>query len=152
MDTVWESEREGFLISTDREKINLEFVHHYLSGESYWASQIPFETVQKSIAGSLCFGIYEGERQVGFARVITDLATYGYLADVFIAEDYRGRSLGTWLIQSIMSHPELQGFRIWQLATRDAHGLYAKLGFGPLEDPGRIMSKKDPEIYKKSRI
>jgi GNAT superfamily N-acetyltransferase len=152
MNTIWESEKEGFLISTEREKIDVEFVHQYLSGKSYWASHIPLETVQKSIAGSLCFGIYEGKSQVGFARVITDQATYGYLADVFITNDYRGRGLGTWLIESIMSHPALQGFRTWQLATRDAHGLYAKFGFRPLEDPGLIMSIRDPEIYTKRPI
>ena len=97
----------------------------------------------------MCFGAYEGDRQLGFARVVTDYATFGYLADVFIDENYRGLGLSKWLVQTIMAHPQLQGFRSWQLATKDAHGLYAQFGFKPLENPERIMRIVVPDIYKK---
>ncbi|MEP7107471.1 MAG: GNAT family N-acetyltransferase [Ferruginibacter sp.] len=138
---------DKFTISTDKDKLNIPYIHQFLS-RSYWAENIPVEIVQKSIEGSLCFGVYDGVYQIGFARVITDKATFGYLADVFIEERYRGKGLAKWLMESIMSHPDLQGFRSWQLGTRDAQGLYAKFGFKPLENPERIMKKYDPEVYK----
>ena len=138
-----------YIISTDNKMLDVEYIHGYLSGKSYWAENIPIETVKKSIAGSLCFGMYDNKKQIGFARVITDNATFGYLADVFIDEDYRGKKLGVWLMEVIMSHPELQGFRNWMLGTRDAHGLYKKFGFKQLEQPERIMRKNDPEAYKR---
>ena len=135
-------------ISTNKEKLDIPFIHRFLS-HSYWAEDIPVDMVKRSIDGSMNFGVYNGSRQVGFARVITDHATFGYLADVFIDENYRGLGLSKWLMQTIMAHPQLQGFRSWQLATRDAHGLYAQFGFKPLENPERIMRIVVPDIYKK---
>ena len=119
--------------------LDIERIQQFLSVESYWSRNIPKETVEKSIEGSLCFGIYHLNQQVGFARVITDYATFGYLADVFILPAFRGKGLGKWLMQCIMTHPEVQGFRSWMLATRDAHGLYSQFGFKALENPERIM-------------
>ncbi len=136
---IYETVKNDLVISTDRSKIDIPFVHDYLSDESYWAKNIPIDIVKKSIEGSLCFGIYHLNKQIGFARVITDHATFGYLADVFIAEKFRGQGLGKWLMRSIMDHPGLQGFRRWMLATKDAQGLYAQFGFKPLDKPERIM-------------
>ena len=136
-----------YSISTAKEKLDIPFIHRFLA-HSYWAENIPFETVQKSIEGSVCFGVYEGNKQIGFARVITDHATFGYLADVFIDENSRGRGLSKWLMEIIMDYPELQGFRSWQLATKDAHGLYARFGFTIPDNPERIMRKVVPDIYK----
>ncbi|MEO5593806.1 MAG: GNAT family N-acetyltransferase [Chitinophagaceae bacterium] len=141
--------KDNYSISSVKEKLDILFIHQFLT-QSYWAENIPMEIVQKSIDGAMCFGVYEGERQIGFARVITDKATFGYLADVFIDENYRGRGLSKWLMQTIMDHPELQGFRSWQLATRDAHGLYAQFGFKQLENPERIMRRTVPDIYRKN--
>ena len=140
--------RKGtFTISTDKTKLDIPYIHLFLA-QSYWAENIPTAIVQKSIDGSVCFGVYDDENQIGFARVITDKATFGYLADVFIDKKYRGRGLSKWLMETIMAHPELQGFRTWQLGTKDAHGLYEKFGFRPLEYPERMMRKNVPDIYK----
>ena len=141
--------RGEIIISTDRACLNLDTVHDFLT-RSYWAKGIPRETVERSIENSLCFGIYDANRQVGFARVISDFATYAYLADVFVIEDYRGRGLANWLMECIVAHPALQGLRRWTLATRDAHGLYAKFGFTPLRAPDRWMERHDPEVYARS--
>jgi N-acetylglutamate synthase-like GNAT family acetyltransferase len=135
-----------FLISTDRSRLDLDVIHRFLT-RSYWASGIPRETIARSIDNSLCFGVYDGRNQIGFARVISDFATFAYVADVFIDEHYRERSLGKELMASIMAHPDLQGLRRWNLATRDAHGLYAQFGFKPLENPARMMEIADPKIY-----
>lgn len=129
-----------FTVSTDKSQLDIPMIHHYLSKESYWAMNIPLNLVMKSIEGSFCFGVYEEVKQVGFARVITDLATYAYLADVFIIPSSQGKGLGKMLMKAIMEHPDMQGFRRWMLATRDAHGLYAQFGFTPLEKPERIMA------------
>ena len=139
-----------FLISTDRAKLDLDVIHGFLT-HSYWAEGIPRETVIRAIENSLCFGVYNGAEQVGFARVISDFATYAYLADVFILEPYRERGLGKELIASVMAHPELQGLRRWSLGTRDAHGLYAQFGFTALDNPSRMMEIADPEVYLRSR-
>ncbi|MCW3093898.1 MAG: N-acetyltransferase [Ferruginibacter sp.] len=139
--------KEKFTISTDQSRLNVLYIHQFLE-RSYWAQNIPLGTVKKSIEGAVCFGVYDGEKQVGFARVITDKATFGHLADVFIDESYRGLGLSKWLVETIMNHPDLQGFRSWQLGTRDAHGLYAKFGFRALENPERMMRKHDPDVYK----
>ena len=144
-----ETSKGNFTISTDNAHLDVAYIHQFLS-HSYWAENIPLSIVQKSIDHSLCFGVYENKRQVGFARVVTDFATFGYLADVFIDEAYRGRGLSKWLMDVIMGHPQLQGFRSWQLATRDAHGLYARHGFKIPDNPGRIMRKVVPDIYKNS--
>ncbi len=136
---MYEAIEKDFIISTDKSKLDIELVHHYLCNESYWAKNIPLDIVEKSIAGSLCFGLYHHDEQAGFARVITDQATFGYLADVFILEKFRGKGLSKWMMKEIMSHPDLQGFRRWMLATRDAQKLYAQFGFEPLDKPERIM-------------
>ena len=140
--------RGDYLISTDKRLLDLSVIHGFLA-ESYWAAGIPLEVVVRSIEHSLAFGLYHGERQIGFARVVTDYATFAYLADVFVLEEFRGRGLGEWLIEAVMSHAELQGLRRWMLATRDAHGLYRKSGFEDLKRPASIMEKTRPDIYKK---
>lgn len=137
---------DGFAISTDPTRLDRALIHSFLAS-SYWAGGIPRETVDRSIEGSLCFGLYENGRQVGFARVISDYATFAYLADVFILESHRGRGLATRLMESILAHPKLQRLRRWMLVTRDAHPLYRKVGFRDLEHPERIMEKTFPGIY-----
>ncbi len=136
---IYTEAKNGFTLSTDKKRLDIACIHRYLSGESYWCKNVPLEIVQKSIEGAVCVGVYDGSEQVGFARVVTDHATFGYLADVFILPAYRGKGLGKWLMQFIMAHPQLQGFRNWMLATKDAHGLYAQFGFKPLENPERYM-------------
>ncbi|MEO6733255.1 MAG: GNAT family N-acetyltransferase [Ferruginibacter sp.] len=143
-----EKQKGPLNISTDKAKLNIPYIHQFLT-QSYWAENIPIEIVAKSIEGSVCFGVYDGENQIGFARVITDKAIFGHLADVFIDENYRGQGISKWLMENIMTHPDLQGFRTWTLGTRDAHGLYAKFGFIPVDNPERMMRKYDPEVYKK---
>ncbi len=133
--------KEGFEISTDKSKLDIDTIHHYLSKESYWAKNIPFELIEKSIEGSICFGVYHNSRQVGFARMITDCATFGYLADVFIIDEYRGKGLSKWLMEVIINYPPFQPLRRWMLATRDAHWLYEQFGFTPLDRPERIMQR-----------
>ncbi len=145
-----EHRRGEFLVSTDPVRLDIEFIHAFLSN-SYWAAGIPREVVERSIANSLCFGVYEGDRQVGFARVITDYATFAYLADVFIIESHRGRGLSKFLMECIMNHPRLQNFRRFTLATLDAHGLYSKFGFEPPANPARFMEIFRPEVYKRPR-
>jgi GNAT superfamily N-acetyltransferase len=138
--------RGAYVISTDTARVDVDVVHGYLA-RSYWASGISRDVVERSIAGSLNFGVYRGDAQVGFARVITDYATFGYLADVFVLEAHRGQKLGVWLIETVMAHPRLQGFRVWRLATKDAHGLYEKYGFRALAHPERMMEIVDPAVY-----
>jgi len=139
-----EYSKADFVISTDPARLDLEVIFGYLSS-SYWAANRPKEVVARSLKHSLCFGVYEGERQVGFTRIITDYATYAYLCDVFVLEEYRGKGLGKWLISVVTEHPELQGLRRWSLATRDAHGLYSKVGFTELKAPERWMEKFQAE-------
>jgi N-acetylglutamate synthase-like GNAT family acetyltransferase len=140
-----------FLISTDRSKLDVDVIHGFLA-RSYWAEGIPRQTVMRSIDNSLCFGVYDNARQIGFARVISDFATYAYVADVFILEPYRERGLGKELMASIMAHPDLQGLRRWSLGTRDAQGLYAQFGFKPVVNTRArtVMEIVDPEIYSRS--
>jgi len=145
-----EWKRDGFTVSTEKEKLDRGVIHEFLRG-SYWAKGIPRELVDRSIENSLCFGLYDGEALVGFARVITDSATFGYLADVFVLESHRGRGLATWFMEVITAHPDLQGIRRWLLATADAHGLYRKVGFTALSKPERIMEKLLPDAYGASR-
>lgn len=143
-----EWKRGRFTISTDREKLDRGMIHEFLAG-SYWAKGIPREVVDHSIEGALCFGLFEYGRQVGFARVITDSATFAYLADVFVLESHRGQGLATWLMESILAHPSLQGLRRWMLVTRDAHPLYRRVGFRDLAHPERIMERTFPGIYER---
>jgi GNAT superfamily N-acetyltransferase len=133
-------------ISTDPARIDAVMVHEFLTN-SYWAKGIPLETVQLSIENSIPFGVYHGQQLVGFARIISDRATFAYLADVFVLPSHRGRGLSRWLMECIVSHPDLQGLRRWMLATQDAHGLYAKFGFKPIRNSERWMERHDSEIY-----
>ena len=142
-----EYHRGEFTVTTDRARLNEELIHQFLS-RSYWAEGIPRETLARAMRNSLCFGLLAGSQQIGFARVITDSATFAYLADVFILEPYRGRGLAKFLMESIMKHPQLQGLRRWMLATRDAHSLYRKFGFIPLAKPDRFMELHNPNVYK----
>ena len=142
-------EREGgFLVSDDPARLDLELIHSFLAG-SYWSENIPLAVLEKAIRNSLCFGVYEGQRQVGFGRAVTDCATYAYLADVFVVESHRGRGLSKLLMRAVMSHPELQGLRRWALVTRDAHGLYQQFGFTPLSGPERHMEIHRPDAYRR---
>jgi GNAT superfamily N-acetyltransferase len=146
--TMHEDFRKGTLcISTDPARLDLELIHHVLS-HAYWSEGIPRSIVEQGVRHSLCFGVYDGERQIGFARVITDYTTFGYLCDVFVLEEYRGKGVGTWLMSCIMNHPRLQGFRRWHLLTRDAHELYRKFGFTEVQNPERHMEIAHPDIYK----
>jgi GNAT superfamily N-acetyltransferase len=138
--------RDEFRLSDDPTLLDLDVIHGFLR-ESYWAAGIPREVVERSLRGSVCFGLYEGGAQVGFARCVTDRATYAYLADVFVLPSHRGRGLSKWLMECIAAHPDLQGLRRWSLITRDAHRLYAQYGFVPLPAPERYMEKVDPEVY-----
>ncbi len=148
---VYEITQNEFVISTDKSKLNVEVIHNYLCNESYWAKNIPVGIVKKSIEGSCCFGLFVNEnamlKQIGFARVVSDCATFGYLADVFVIEKYRGKGLSKWLMETIMNCPDLQGLRRWLLATKDAHGLYTKFGFSALDKPERIMGFKPFDEY-----
>lgn len=142
--------RGGYRISTDPALLDLEVVHGFLTG-SYWAAGVSREVVARSIERSLPFGLYRADdgAQVGFARVVSDEATFAYLADVFVLDAHRGQGLGRWLVRTVLSHPDLQGLRRWVLATRDAHGLYAGEGFAPLADPSIFMERHDRDVYRR---
>ncbi len=141
--------RDGYEITTDRNRVDVAAVHRYLSEESYWAKNIPRDVVERSIRHSLSFVILCGEELAGFARVTSDHATVAYIGDVFVLPAHRGRGLSKWLMQCISCHHELQGLRRWTLATSDAHGLYAQFGFTPLKAPERWMEKHNPGAYLK---
>ena len=138
--------REQFTVTCDPSKLDRAVIAQFLAS-SYWAKGIPAETVERSLEHSLCFALLDGDRQVGFARIISDYATIAYVGDVFILPEYRDRGLATWLMDCIVSHPSLQGLRRWILATRDAHGLYEKFGFTPLKKPEIFMERHDPNVY-----
>jgi GNAT superfamily N-acetyltransferase len=147
-DRIVESRRAEFVISTDRTRLDLDAIHGFLTN-CYWAKGIPREVVARSIEQSLCFGVYDGSgAQVAFARVISDFATIAYVGDVFVLDTHRGRGLGKWLMESITHHPALQNLRRWILTTRDAHGLYAQVGFTPVQSPERFMELHQPDVYK----
>ncbi len=135
---IKEFTRGEYLISTDKAKLQLNVIHNFLSN-SYWAKDISIEKVKKSVQNSFCFGVYNGKDQIGFARLVTDYATFAYLADVFILEKYRGNGLSKWLMETILECSELQGLRSWMLKTLDAHGLYKQFGFNEPEFPERVM-------------
>ncbi len=151
MSGYYEARKDDFLISTDPSLLEIDIIHSYLSGQSYWANGIPREIVERSITHSLCFGVYRQGQQVGFARVVTDKATFAWLADVFIMESDRGKGLSKWLMTIIQSHPDLQGFRRWMLGTRDAHGLYKQFGWTELDEETkrRLMQRHFKDIYRK---
>ncbi|MBK7976128.1 MAG: GNAT family N-acetyltransferase [Deltaproteobacteria bacterium] len=144
-----ESRRDGYVIRTDPARLDLAVIHRFLAEDSYWAKGIPREVVERSVRESCCFGLFEetSGAQVGFARVITDYATFGYLGDVFVLPPHRGRGLSKWLVAEVLAHPDLQGFRRWMLATRDAHGLYAGHGFTPVAEPAWLMQIHRPDVY-----
>ncbi len=146
-EAVTEYRRGEFLISTSSDRLDLDVIHSFLTN-CYWAKGIPREVVVRSIEHALCFGIYDRNgAQVGFARVISDFATIAYVGDVFVLETHRGQGLGRWLMQCIMQHPTLQNLRRWILTTRDAHGLYAQVGFTPVKAPERFMELYRPSVY-----
>jgi GNAT superfamily N-acetyltransferase len=144
-----EYRRQDYLISTDPSKLDARAIHSFLT-RAYWSQGIPLEMVEKALANSLCFGLFHGKDQIGLARVITDRATYAYLCDVYVLEEHRGRGLGVWLTECVMSHPDLQGLRRFSLATRDAHALYHKFGFEELRKPQSYMEILKSDVYLRS--
>ena len=141
-----EWQRQDFVISTDRARLDLDMIHNFLSLRSYWAKGREQDVVKRGIENSLCFGVYRGDQQIAFARVVTDYATFAWLADVFVLEEHRGQGLGKWLVDVILTHPRLQGFRRWALATKDAQELYRGFGFHELRRPERWMERADPNM------
>jgi len=140
--------KDNFWISTYKKKLDIDTIHEFLSTKAYWSINIPKDKVQASIQHSLCFGVYQDKRQIGFARIISDFSTIAYLSDVFIVEEYRGQGLSKWLIENIMIHPGLQGLRRWILLTGDAHGLYRQFGWTEIADPTRWMEIHEKNVYK----
>lgn len=141
---------DGFLFSTDRSKLNVAYIHQFIAESSYWAQGVPRVVIERSIENSLCFGIYRLDAQVGFARLVTDYATFAYLADVFVDEAYRGRGLSKRLMEFIQGLEELKILRRMMLVTRDAQELYARYGFKPVTSPEKYMELHRPDVYKKS--
>ena len=149
---LYEVRRDGFTISTDRSRLDRDAVYRYLSEESYWAAGMARGVFERSVAGALPFGLYAPEgAQIGYARVVSDFAVFAWLSDVYVLEAYRGKGLGHFLVGSVMAHPRLQGLRRWMLSTRDAHGIYAKYGFGPV-DPESLMTRVDNEALRRSPL
>jgi N-acetylglutamate synthase-like GNAT family acetyltransferase len=140
--------RDGFRVTTDPNALDIEVVHAFLH-QAYWSKGIPLAVLQRALAHSLNFSLLRDEQQIGFARVVTDYATFAYVADVFVLPDFRAQGLATWMMTCILEHPHLQGLRRWCLATRDAHQLYAKVGFQRTSTPERWMEKLDPEVYQR---
>jgi GNAT superfamily N-acetyltransferase len=141
-----EWQRGEYTISTDNNRLDIHTIHDFVANQSYWAQGRSIETMQRALDNSLNFGLYKNNRQIGFARVVTDYATFAWIADVFVLPDYRGCGLSKWLMEVILSHPELQAFRRWVLTTKDAHSLYARFGFIPLHRPERWMERPDPNM------
>ncbi len=142
MSAIQEFKKDNFIISTDKDLLDVNAIHTFLANQSYWAQGISRETVQKFIANSLVFGLYSPAGQIGFARIITDKAVFAYLADVFILPEHRGKGLSKWLMECVLAHPDLQGLKKWLLATKDAHGLYTQFGFTPLANPEKMMERR----------
>lgn len=138
--------RPPFSVSTDPGTFDLDVIHGYLA-RSYWSPQIPRDIVARAISNSLCFGLFRDAAQIGFARIISDRATFAYLADVFVLEEWRGQGLSKFMMECISSHPDLQGLRRWMLSTADAQGLYAQFGFRPISTAERLMEIVDPDLY-----
>ena len=139
---------DDITISTDPALLDLDVIHGFLK-TAYWCEGLPRDVIERAIHNSLCFGVYDAGRQIGFARLITDRATYAYLADVFVLPSHRGRGISKRLMQAIVAHPDVQGLRRWSLLTRDAHGLYEQFGFKPLSQPERHMEIFNPDVYKR---
>lgn len=142
-----ELENGEFAISTEKSRLQFDVIQSFLANDSYWAQKRSPEQTRTAIENSICFGLYHHDRQIGFARVVSDQATFAYLGDVFVIDEFRGRGLSKWLMEVIVAHPDLQGLRRWVLATRDAHGLYEKTGFGPLVHPDRWMELTASDAY-----
>ena len=142
-----EIRKDEFIISTDRLRLDVEAIHRFLVEDSYWARERTLDQTKTAIENSICFGLYQDEKMIGFARVVSDKATFAYIGDVFVLEGYRGRGLSKWLMEVIVEYPELQGLRRWVLATKDAHGLYSQFEFAPLRFPERWMEKTAPNAY-----
>ena len=140
-------QRDKFEISTDKARLQIDVIQRFLSEESYWAKSRTLEQTRTAIENSICFGIYDDEKQIGFARVVSDQATFAYIGDVFVLSEYRGHGLSKWLMQTMLEHPDLQGLRRWILATKDAHGLYSQYGFHELTFPERWMELPAPNAY-----
>ncbi|MCI0882782.1 MAG: GNAT family N-acetyltransferase [Chloroflexi bacterium] len=146
---TYELSRGGYVVTTDPSRLDIDYIHAFLTG-SYWARGIPRDVVARAIENSLNFGLFEGARQVGFARAITDRAWYAYIADVFVDEAHRGKGLGKLIMEAVTSHPELQNLRRMMLGTADAHGLYRQFGFTDVEKPERWMERGDPAVYEQA--
>jgi N-acetylglutamate synthase-like GNAT family acetyltransferase len=141
-----EYQKNDLIISTDQSKLDFNFIHNHLN-KTYWAKGIPMEIVKKSVENSIAYGVYQQEKQIGFARLITDKATFAYLADVLISDGFRGNGFAKWLMDCIIKNPEIQGLRLFLLATQDAHTLYQQFGFKPVAEPKRFMEIFKPDIY-----
>ncbi len=152
MEEMYEVSDGEYYITTNILKLDVDIIHKFLSKESYWAKDIPKPVVEKSISNSLCFGLFYKDEQIGFARLVTDKATFAYLADVFVVKAHRGKGLSKWLMKTIQSHPELQNLRRWILTTKDAHGLYEQLGWikPPDDYVYRFMMRHNPDVYQKT--
>lgn len=148
MHKIIETRHDDYLISTDPTKLDVAAAHAFLV-TAYWSVDIPLALVKKALDNSLCFGLYHDGKLVGLSRVVTDYTTYAYLCDVYVLEAHRGKGLGHWMVECVMTHPELQNLRRFTLATRDAHGIYATFGFTPLKAPERMMERHDPQVYKR---
>lgn len=138
---------DGFTIDTDKELLDLDAIQKFLVEDSYWARERTLEQTRTAIENSICFGVYHNGRQIGFARVVSDLATFAYVGDVYVIEEFRGRGISKRLMEAVIAHPDLQGLRRWVLATRDAHSLYEKYGFHELTFPERWMERPAPNAY-----
>lgn len=145
MTTEWKHNNR--VVSTNQQRMDVKAIHAFLT-RAYWCEGIPFEVVERAVRHSLCFGLFDGDAQVGLARVVTDYATFAYLCDVYVLESHRGKGLGRWLVQCVMEHPQLQGLRRFNLSTQDAHRLYAKFGFKPLKHPEYQLERHKPDVYK----
>ena len=143
MPQMIEVHKDNFTISTDPSRLDRNIIADMLT-RAYWAKGRPRERTERALENSLVFGIYDGDKQIGLARVVSDYAIFAYLCDVFILEEYRAHGLGKWLMETVMSHPDLQGLRRWTLATRDAHGLYQQYGWNPLNNPNGWMEILNP--------
>ena len=148
--TAWQQRRGDYTVSTDPALLDLDAVYRYLS-RAYWCEDIPRETLERAVRNSLCFSLFEGDKQIGLTRVVTDYTTFAYLCDVYVLESHQAKGLGTWMIQCVRQHPELQGLRRWHLTTRDAHALYCKVGFVPLSKPERHMEVFTYDMYRQHK-
>lgn len=139
----------GYALSTDKQRLDMDLIHHFLAEESYWSRGVPRDVVERAVQNSMCFGVYYEGQQVGFGRVVTDHASFALLADLFVLDGHRGRGISKWMLRCITGHEALQGLRRWLLLTSDAHELYAKFGFTPLGNPSRFMEVLRADIYAK---